>query len=133
MDTHVFIYQLDENIRYLHLTDHIFRWLEAPSSRAVTSTITMTELLAGPYKDPDDQRVDHIYGLLSTYPNLEWVPPGLPIADEAARLRARYRLRTPDALQAATAVHSGATGFITNDGTFDRVTALQVLVLDSLL
>ena len=133
LDTSVFIYQLEANPRYLPLTCHIFSWLEGPDSKAVTSTVTMTELLVQPYRESDDQRVDEFYGLLSTYPKLEWIAPHLEIADAAARLRALHRLRTPDALQAATAEHSGATGFITNDAVFERVKTFETLVLDRLL
>jgi predicted nucleic acid-binding protein len=133
LDTSVFIYQLESNARYLPLTDHIFSWLEGPHSKAVTSTITMTELLVQPYRESDDQRVDEFYGLLSTYPNLDWIAPNLEIADVAARLRALHRLQTPDALQAATAEHAGATGFITNDAVFERVKTFETLMLDRLL
>src|SRR6202022_418979 len=63
LDTSIFIYQLEEDIRYLALTDHIFSWLEQPGSSAVTSTITMTELLVQPYSALDEQRVDEFYGL----------------------------------------------------------------------
>ena len=133
LDTSVFIYQLESNARYLPLTDHIFSWLEGPHSKAVTSTITMTELLVQPYRESDDQRVDEFYGLLSTYPNLDWIAPNLEIADVAARLRALHRLRTPDALQAATAEYSAATGFITNNAVFERVKTFETLMLDRLL
>jgi predicted nucleic acid-binding protein len=51
----------------------------------------------------------------------------------AARLRADYRLKTPDAIQAATAVHARTSAFITNDPVFQRVTELDVLVLGELL
>lgn len=132
LDTSVFIYQLEADPRYLRLTDHIFSWLERPASRAVTSTITMTELLVKPYRDSDEQRADEFYGLLSTYPNLDWLAPNLEIADLAARIRARHQLRTPDALQAATASHAGATGLIANDPVFRRVAALDTLLLDPL-
>jgi hypothetical protein len=40
--------------------------------------------------------VNLFYGLLSTYPNLEWIALSLEIADVAARLRAMHGLRTPD-------------------------------------
>jgi len=93
----------------------------------------MTELLVQPYRESDDQRVDEFYGLLSTYPNLDWIAPNLEIADVAARLRALHRLQTPDALQAATAEHAGATGFITNDAVFERVKTFETLVLERLL
>ena len=133
MDTSVFIYQLEANPRYLALADSIFSWLEQPDSRAVTSAITMTELLVQPYRDADEKQVDEFYGLLSTYPNLAWIAPNLEIADLAAQFRARPRLRTPDALQAATAAHQHATGLITNDPVFERVPAFDTLVLDQLL
>ncbi len=133
LDTSVFIYQLEANARYLAFTDHIFSWLERPGCKAVTSTITMTELLVQPHRDFDEQRVDEFYGLLSTYPNLDWIAANLEIADLAARIRAVHRLRTPDALQAATAVHTLATGLITNDPVFQRVKTFETLVLDQLL
>jgi len=93
----------------------------------------MTELLVQPYRDSDEDRVDEFYGLLTSYPNLEWVAPDLEIADVAARLRARYRMRTPDALQAATALRSKATGFVANDGIFERVNELETLLFEELL
>jgi len=133
LDTSIFIYQLEANERYLALTDCIFAWLERPDSKAVTSTITMTELLVQPYRESDEQRVDEFYGLLSTFPNLDWVAPTLEIADLAARFRAQHRWRTPDALQAATAIYGGAAAFITNDAVFERLEGLEALILDHLL
>jgi predicted nucleic acid-binding protein len=133
LDTSIFIYQLEANPRYVDLTDHIFSWIARPGSGAVSSTITMTELLVQPYRDGDEQRINEFYGLLSTVPNLDWIAPNLETADIAARIRARHRLRTPDALQAACAVRAQATGFITNDPVFQRVDAFETLVLDSLL
>ena len=133
LDTSVFIYQLEAHARYLGFTDHIFSWLERPDSRAITSTVTMTDLLVQPYGDSDEFRVDRYYGLLSTYPHLEWIAPNLEIADLAARLRALHHLRTPDALQAATGVHGQATGLITNDPVFERMKVFETLVLENLL
>lgn len=133
LDTSVFIYQLEANARYLARTDQIFAWIERPGGKAVTSTITMTELLVQPYRVADQQQADEFYVLLSTYPNLEWIAPNLEIADRAAKLRALHGLRTPDALHAATAVHAGATGFVTNDPVFERVKDFETLLLDKLL
>ena len=133
LDTSIFIYQLEPNFKYLPYTDLIFSWLERPGSAAITTTITMTELLVLPYREGGEQRVNDFYALLSTYTNLEWIAPNLEIAQLAARIRALHRLRTPDALQAATAAHSRATGLITNDAVFERVEGFQTLVLDQLL
>jgi predicted nucleic acid-binding protein len=133
LDTSVFICQLEANPRYVALTDHVFAWMERSDHRAVTSTITMTELLVQPYRDSGEQRVDEFYALLTTYSNLDWIAPDLEVADIAARLRAAHRLRTPDALQAATAIRAQATGLVTNDPVFERVGAFDTLVLDRLL
>lgn len=130
LDTSIFIYHLEANAKYLALTDCFFSWLESNASSAVTSVITMTELLVKPYRESDDETVDKCYTLLSTYPNLEWMSPTLEIADLAAEIRAIHRLRTPDALQAATALHTNATAFVTNDSVFQRIRDLDVLILD---
>ena len=133
LDTGVFIYQLEANAKYLSLTDAVFAWVERTGHEAVTSTITMTELLVPSYRDNNEHRVDEFYGLLSTYPNLRWIAPDLEAADIAARLRATYKLRTPDALQAATAIRAQATGLITNDPIFLRVVEFETAVLDQFL
>ena len=133
LDTSIFIYQLEANARYLPLTDPIFSWIERGDSKAVVCTIAMTELLVHPHRNADQQRVESHYGLLSTYPNLEWIAPDLQIADLAACIRGLHHLKTPDALHAATAVRCGATGLITNDPIFERVETYETLVLDRLL
>ena len=56
--------------------------------------------------------------------------PISPITAElAAEFRAHYRLRTPDALQAATALKAGCEAFLCNDSEPRRITELCVLVL----
>jgi predicted nucleic acid-binding protein len=130
LDTCVFIYQWEASPRYSPLTDCIFSSLEQSDSFAVTSTITMTELLVHPYRNDDVVKVNELFGLLSTYPNLEWVAPHLEIAARAAEIRAQSALRTPDALQAATAIHSKATAFLTNDPIFRRIKHFEACILD---
>lgn len=133
LDSSAFIYQLEATPRYVELTDLIFRWIEQPDHAAVTSTITMTELLVPAYREPDEPRVDVMYGLLSRYENLSWIAADLEITDLAARIRAIHRLRTPDALHAATAVQARATGLVTNDPVFRRVAAFETIILEDLL
>ena len=130
LDSCFFIYQWEANPRYSPLTDWVFHSLERSDFDAITSTITMTELLVHPYRDNDVARVNDLFGLFSTYPNLEWIAPHLEIASRAAEIRAQCRLRTPDALQAATALHANATAFLTNDPIFRRLTNVEALILD---
>jgi predicted nucleic acid-binding protein len=132
LDTSIFIYYLEEAPAYADMAGQVFSWLERPGHSAVTSTITMTEVLVHPYLDANEILVNQYYGLLTPYPNLEWIPPDLEIADTAARLRARHRLLSPDALQLATAICRTATGFLTNDQDLCRVTAIDVGILSQL-
>jgi predicted nucleic acid-binding protein len=119
--------------RYARITAPIFAGIEDGRQSALTSTITVTELLVQPYRDANEDRANQFYGLLTTYPHLEWIAPDLEIADLAARFRAQHGLRIPDALHAATAAGRQATGFITNDSVFKRVDAFETLVLEELL
>jgi predicted nucleic acid-binding protein len=52
--------------------------------------------------------------------------------DLAAELRARYNLRTPDALHIACAIDTGCDAFLTNDTGIKRVNEIRILVLDDL-
>lgn len=54
------------------------------------------------------------------------------IAEEAARLRSIYPLRTPDSIQMATAIQMNATYFLTNDKAFPSLSTLKVLKLEKL-
>jgi predicted nucleic acid-binding protein len=93
----------------------------------------MTEILVKPYRTLEARAVRQIHAALLTYPNLEWIVPDLEIAHMAAQLRAVHGLKTPDALQAATAIRSGATLLVTNDASFERIPAFKTLLLDRLL
>jgi predicted nucleic acid-binding protein len=133
LDTSMFIFEVEENRKYIEIIHPIFRWLEKPESYGITSTVSMLGLLVHPYRRSDLDTVNKFYALLSTYPNLHWVELTLPVADAAARLRAEYNLKTPDAIQAASAMSLQATGFISNDPAFKRLNTLDMLILDDLL
>ena len=133
LDTSVFIYFVERHPRYHNLCDPVFEAIENGGLKAATSTLTLLEILVQPYRKKLDDLVLKFFALLTTYPNLKWVDLDVDIADTAARLRADHRLKTPDAIQAATAICSGATGFLCNDAAFKRVKAFDCLLLDDCL
>ena len=55
-------------------------------------------------------------------------PLSASIAVASARLRARYRLRLPDAVQLATALEIGAHALVTHDRDFSCVEDVRVLM-----
>ena len=62
--------------------------------------------------------------------NLRTVALSPAIAAEAARIRADYQIKTPDAIQLATAKEGGATSFLTNDGALAAIPGLRLIVLE---
>jgi predicted nucleic acid-binding protein len=133
LDTSVFIYQLEKNPRYFPFSDAVFAWLEQSGNSAITSTLSMTELLVPAYRDGDARRLQQYRGLMITYPRLRLIAPDFEIADVAARLRADYGLKTPDAIHSATALQLNVSAFVTNDPAFQRVKELDTLILDDIL
>ena len=70
--------------------------------------------------------------LLLNSANFNTVPVNTNVAEHAARIRATYGLRLPDAIQIAFALDVGCQAIVCNDRSMRRVTELQVLVLDDL-
>ena len=133
LDTNVFIYDLEANPRYTDLANSVFEWILQPGHAAVTSTVTLTEVLVGPFRSLDQKRADELFAFLGPYPHLEWISPDLRIAEAAARFRVSYGLRTVDALQIATATMSQATCFVGNDLAFRHVKEIDTILLDDYL
>ncbi len=133
LDTSVFIYFVQEHSTYHSLCVPFFEAIENGKIEASTSTLSLLEVLVQPYRVKREDLVLKFYALLTTYPHLRWIGLSKDIADTAARMRAEYRLRTPAAIQAATAVCSGATGFICNDAMFRKVKEIDCLLLDDCL
>lgn len=129
LDASILIYFIEANPVYGPRAATVFEWMEAGRVQGVCSTLTLLEVLVQPYRRNDEERVGQFYGLLTTYPHLSWIPLSLEIADLGARLRATYRLKTPDSILIASGLNSGTTGFIGNDADLKRVTELDVLVL----
>ncbi len=92
----------------------------------------MTELLTKPLQAQDTRLANRYRTLLLQIANFRMVPIHAAIADTAAMLRARYRLRTPDALQVATAIDRRCDAFLTNDHALQRVSEIPIIILDEL-
>ncbi|MGQ0666916.1 MAG: type II toxin-antitoxin system VapC family toxin [Nitrospiraceae bacterium] len=132
LDTNVFIYFLEAHPRYGSWCASLFDLIERGHNSAVTSTVTLLELLVQPYRNQKEELAQKIFALAGTYPKLEWVPLTMNLADRAAELRARYRLSTPDAIQLATAIGQKATRFYGNDRALRRVSEIECLIVDDL-
>ena len=132
LDTSPFIYFVERNPLYVDIMREVFKRLTNGDFRARSSVITLTEVLVQPLRQNNQTLADEYRNLLYNGINFKLLPLNSSIAETAAQLRARYNLRTPDALQIATALENGCDAFLCNDKNLKRVTELKILILDEI-
>ncbi len=132
LDTAPLIYYLEEHPQYLPVVDPFFDALDRGEFTVITSTVTLLEALVQPLRSNATALISEYRDVLLHTPNLMIFDLNLAIAETSAQLRADYHLRTPDAIQVATAIHGGASFFLTNDTRLPEIPHLNMLVLDDL-
>lgn len=132
LDTAPLIYFIEENQTYLGMVRPFFEAMDRGEFAVVTSTVTLLEVLVHPFRKGDSGLAQQYRDILLDAEGITTLPLSQDIAEEAARLRAAHGIRTPDAIQMATAIRGGASGFLTNDARLPSLPGLAVLVLDEL-
>lgn len=132
-DTAPFIYYIEEITPYADLLDPVFNLLENHALHAITSAVTLAEILSKPFADKNFSLVDEIKFTIKSFASLSVLTIDEKLAEAAALIRARYTVRLPDALQIAAAIHGEATLFLTNDKRVKKVDAIEILVLSDFL
>lgn len=133
LDTAPLIYFIEQNEIYLELVRAFFQAMSQGEFQVVTSTLTLTEVLVHPLRAGNVELAGQYRDILFAQENLITLSVSPAIAEAAAQLRAIHNLRTPDAIQLATAMQGGATAFLTNDARLPAAPNLEILVLDQLL
>ena len=132
LDTAPLIYFVEENPAYLEIVDAFFEALARGEFRVVTSIVTLVEVLVYPLRAGNTELAQQYRDILFNQENLVTVLVSPEIAELASQLRAVHNLRTPDAIQIATAIQEEASFFFTNDGRLSPLPNLDILVLDEL-
>jgi predicted nucleic acid-binding protein len=134
LDTVIFIYHFEKSKTYFKLTKEIFSRLdENQEFSAITSILTLLEVSVKPIEDSRDDLLKEYSDKLLYDNKLTTLMIERDVAIKAAELRAKYRLRTPDAIQIATSIIGKAGAFITNDMDLKKVKEIEVLILDDFL
>lgn len=132
VDSAPLIYYVEENIAYIDQMEYILDIVDNASIEVVSSVLTLTEVLVAPIRAGAHQVAQRYRTILMNRETCTLVAISENIAIEAASIRARYRINTPDALHIASAIVSGCDAFLTNDHKLRVVQELNVLVLDDL-
>jgi predicted nucleic acid-binding protein len=129
VDTCVFIYFMEENPRFLPVIEPLFEEADAGTRELVTSALTLLEVLVVPYRAGDASLAGRYEQLLTNSRGIRIVELSRDQLRDAAQLRAATNLRTPDALQLASALRYGCAAFVTNDRRLPAVRGTRVLQL----
>jgi len=131
LDTVTLIYFLERHPVHYPTVRKLFQKIETGRVPAVMASLVFAELLVPAYRGGEEKTAERLVRTLCNFPHLKIIPLTTEIATDAARLRARYGVRTPDAIHAATALAGGAEGMITNDQGMVRLEPeLQIWLLE---
>jgi predicted nucleic acid-binding protein len=132
LDSAVFIYFIERDPRYLAIVKPVFAAIDEGRLKGVTSSLSLLETLVAPLRFGNDVMMAHQYErFLTRSRGLLIVPIDFALLRAAAALRAVYRLKTPDAIQAASALTGGCSALITNDHRIPSLPGLRVLQLEN--
>ena len=130
LDTAPLIYFMEEESNFISLLNDLF----SPSNncRFITSVITLSEVLVMPLREGKTQLAEQYKEILTMSENIHILDINIDIAKEAAKIRASYSVKTPDAMQLATAKYGVVDYFLTNDLRLKLFKDLNVITLSDL-
>lgn len=132
LDANPVIYSVELHPLYGPLLQPLWQAARARTIEVVSSDLVLMETLVGPLKS-GNTTLEKAFETALLGTDMQLLPITQAILREAARLRATTKLKTPDALHAATALQAGCGLFVTNDAGFRRVAGLPLVLLDDLL
>ena len=132
-DSAPIIYFIEAHPRYAAIVERVLRKVDVGAVAGLSSVLTLTEVLTRPVQLAQTELQKQYLDFLLHSRNFSIVSLDVQMSVQAAELRVRYGLRTPDALQLACAMQTGSQAFLTNDIKLRKVEELRVIVLDDVL
>jgi predicted nucleic acid-binding protein len=133
LDTAPVIYYMERHPTFFPLVQPIFESLSDGDLQAVTSPITLAECSIVPYRQGLlELQQDFADALVRNESVIFRITDEL-VAIEAVKMRVKYRLKLPDAIQIATAIVSNCDAFLTNDIASIEVTEIRSIVMSELI
>ncbi len=133
VDSMLFIYHFEGSREFGSAAGALLEAAELGRCRLAASVLALLEILVVPKRMGRGDLCSRYRDLLESFPNLDFHELDGDIAEKAAELRARYDLRTPDAIHLATALAAGAETFASEDRRLRKVKELAVVPLAAAL
>jgi len=132
LDANLFIYAMEGLPPVVARLTALFQRFDRGELHAVTSELTLAEVLVKPLRDGRLDVRDQYELMIRSSNALTVAPVSREVLLAAASLRATSNLKLPDAIHAATAFAAACTTYLTNDHQFTTIANLPVLLLPNL-
>jgi predicted nucleic acid-binding protein len=133
LDTNIWIYALEGFPAFVRELANLFQAIDRGTLTAVTSELTLAEVLVKPIQDGDVTQQETCKQAIANTQTLAVTAVNREILVVAAQLRATTNLKLPDAIHAATALSCHCSTFLTNDQRFQTFSGLQVVLLSQVI
>lgn len=133
VDANIVIYTVEKHPQYSPTLRPLWESVAAGKLSIVISELVLLETLVGPYRSGLSQLAADYESFL-VFPGIRLVPISPAILRAAAEMRAKVpKLRSPDAIHAATAIQQTASCFLSNDLAFRNIAGFKVILLDEVI
>lgn len=134
LDTAPVIYFIEAHHQFGPLVRQVIKLMNENKIQAVTSVLTLSEVLPKPVETGNDELAEKFKTYLKNGSNLTLLPITEIIGESAGVLRGKYpHLKTVDAVQIATALDVEADAFLTNDMKLSGIKEIKIIVLKDYL
>ena len=129
-DTTPLIYFLENSTEFSKSVEQKINECIQTRANIFISVLGCGEYLVVPYREKDKDQEKRFFKFIKDL-NIKVTDINLEIMKSAAQLRAKYKfLKTPDAIQIATAIDIGCDEFYTNDVALKKVKEIEVSLIE---
>jgi predicted nucleic acid-binding protein len=124
VDSAPIIYTLEAHAKFAERFAPLFQRHANGEIVLAITTVTIAEVLTGPLSVGEEALARRYRAVLEAWQVVDFT---CDIAESAARLRGKYNLKLPDAIQVASALAINADALVTHDRDFANLRGLLVL------
>ena len=132
VDTSPFIYFLERHPDFFQYMESLFNQVYEKNVFVITSVVTLIEICTLPAKLNNQALVAQYRDYFTKSKNIVLSPVDLAVAEQAIALRAKYQLKTPDAILLGTAGACKVSYIVTNDRQWKQLTNQTVLTVEEI-
>ena len=127
LDTNWYIYAFENVPAFREPARRVFQYVANADATIIASTLVRVELLPKLIAEQRQAQLETYEAFLQHSHEVQLVPVETDIIELTIQLRAKYGLKTMDALHVATAQAHQCTAFISNDRKVQQITEIRVL------